>query len=133
MRSRTLLACGLLLLEDCVDVIHFAQPLEEGDEVQQLGVGHVVEPRGHRHLEENTNYQQTTPTTLFVLYCLFFFILWIKKHNFVVEINSQISARMISAVTKNAAQMDMVTFRVFPHILRNMTVELVINQQNRTE
>lgn len=49
MKSRTLLACGPLVLEDCVDVIHFAQPLEEWDEVQQLGVGHVVEPRGYRH------------------------------------------------------------------------------------
>lgn len=37
------------MLEDCVDVIHFAQPLEERDEVEQLGVGHVVKPRGHRH------------------------------------------------------------------------------------
>lgn len=58
MRSRALLACGPLLLEDCVDVVHFAQPLKKGDEVQQLGVGHVVEPRGHRHLEEIVNYQQ---------------------------------------------------------------------------
>lgn len=49
MRNRTLLACGPLVLEDCVDIIHFAQPLKEGDEVQQLGVGHVIEPRGHRH------------------------------------------------------------------------------------
>lgn len=46
------------MLEDCVDIIHFAQPLKEGDEVQQLGVGHVIEPRGHRHLGENTEYQQ---------------------------------------------------------------------------
>lgn len=38
MKSRTLLACGPLLLEDCVDVVHFAQSLEEWDEVQQLGV-----------------------------------------------------------------------------------------------
>lgn len=37
------------MLEDCVDVIHFAQPLEERDEVQQLCVRHVIEPRGHRH------------------------------------------------------------------------------------
>lgn len=57
MTSRTPLACRPLVLEDCVDVIHFAQPLEEGDEVQQLGVGHVVEPRGHGHLDENTSYQ----------------------------------------------------------------------------
>ena len=52
---RTLLA--RLLLEDVVDVIHFAQLLEERDEVQQLGVGHVVEPRGHGHLEEITRLQ----------------------------------------------------------------------------
>lgn len=49
MGGRTLLARGLLLLQDCVDVIHLAQPLEEGDEVQKLGVGHVVKPRGHGH------------------------------------------------------------------------------------
>lgn len=41
------------MLEDCVDVIDFAQPLEERDEVQQLCVGHVIEPRGHRHLNKN--------------------------------------------------------------------------------
>lgn len=52
MKSPTALARGPLLLEDCVDVIHFAQPLEERDEVQQLGVRHVVEPRGHGHLNE---------------------------------------------------------------------------------
>ena len=56
MRSRTLLAGGPLVLEDRVDVVHFAQPLEERDEVQQLGVGHVVEPRGHGHLEGNAEY-----------------------------------------------------------------------------
>lgn len=39
-----LLAGGSLVLEDCVDVVHFAQPLKERDEVQQLRVGHVVEP-----------------------------------------------------------------------------------------
>lgn len=59
MRSGTLLARGPLLLEDVVDIIHFAQLLEEGDEVQQLGVGHVVEPRGHRNLDRNTDYQQS--------------------------------------------------------------------------
>lgn len=56
MRSRALLAGGPLVLEDRVDVVHFAQPLEERDEVQQLGVGHVVEPRGHGHLEGNAEY-----------------------------------------------------------------------------
>lgn len=39
-----LLAGGSLVLEDRVDVVHFAQPLKERDEVQQLRVGHVVEP-----------------------------------------------------------------------------------------
>ncbi len=97
MRSRTLLACGSLLLEDCVDVVHLAQLLEEGDEVQQLGVGHVVEPRGHRHLEENTKDQQPH-----------------QQHE----------------ITKNAAQMDMITIDVFPHLLSNLTVVHVINQQN---
>lgn len=38
------------MLEDCVDVVHFAQPLEERDEVEQLGVGHVVEPRSNGNL-----------------------------------------------------------------------------------
>lgn len=52
MKSTTLLACGPLLLEDRVDVVHFAKSLEERDEVQQLRVGHVVEPRGHRHLDK---------------------------------------------------------------------------------
>ena len=52
-RGRALLACILLVLQDRVDVVHFAQPLEEGDEVQQLCVGHVVEPRGHGHLDHN--------------------------------------------------------------------------------
>lgn len=56
MGSRALLAGGPLVLEDRVDVVHFAQPLEERDEVQQLGVGHVVEPRGHGHLEGNAAY-----------------------------------------------------------------------------
>lgn len=45
------LAGGALLLQDSVDVVHFAQPLEEGDEVQQLCVGHVIEPRGHGNLD----------------------------------------------------------------------------------
>lgn len=38
------------MLQDSVDVVHFAQPLKEGDEVQQLCVGHVIEPRGYGHL-----------------------------------------------------------------------------------
>lgn len=54
---RTALARGPLLLEHRVDVIHFAQPLEERQEVQELRVGHVVEPRGHRHLDENASHQ----------------------------------------------------------------------------
>lgn len=49
MKSGAALARRRLLLQDRVDVVHFAQPLEERDQVQQLGVGHVVEPRGHRH------------------------------------------------------------------------------------
>ena len=56
----TPLARCALVLEDRVDVVHFAQPLEERDEVQQLGVGHVVEPRGHRHLDGNQNIQTLT-------------------------------------------------------------------------
>lgn len=48
-RSEAALARRRLLLQDRVDVVHFAQPLEERDEIQQLGVGHVVEPRGHRN------------------------------------------------------------------------------------
>lgn len=126
MRGRTLLACGLLLLEDCVDVIHLAQPLEEGDEVQQLGVGHVVEPRGHRHLEENTNYQQRHQHYLsFTVYLFFFYIVYHDAQ--FCCLNQQ------SDFCKNAAQMDMVTFSVFPHVLCNITVEHVINQQNRTQ
>lgn len=58
MKSGAALARRRLLLQDCVDVVHFAQPLEERDQVQQLGVGHVVEPRGHRHLDENPDCQQ---------------------------------------------------------------------------
>lgn len=58
MTSWAPLACGPLLLQDCVDVVHFAQPLEEGNEVQQLSVGHVIEPRGHRHLLANGHRQQ---------------------------------------------------------------------------
>lgn len=50
-RGRAPLAGGPLLLQDSVDVVHFAEPLEEGDEVQQLRVGHVIEPRGHGHLD----------------------------------------------------------------------------------
>lgn len=50
MTSWASLACGHLLLQDCIDVVYFAQPLKERDEVQQLCVGHVVEPRGHGHL-----------------------------------------------------------------------------------
>lgn len=48
--GRAALARRPLLLQDRVDVIHFAQPLEERDEVQQLRVRHVIEPRGHGHL-----------------------------------------------------------------------------------
>lgn len=58
VRSWAPLACGPLLLQDCIDVVHFAQPLEEGNEVQQLSVGHVIEPRGHRHLLTNGHRQQ---------------------------------------------------------------------------
>lgn len=58
------LAGGALVLEDRVDVIHTAQPLEEGDEVQQLRVGHVVEPRGHGHLEPSRRPSATAPLTL---------------------------------------------------------------------
>lgn len=53
MRSRMLLAFRPLVLQDCVDVVHFAQPLKKGNEVQQLGVRHVIEPRGHRHLDDH--------------------------------------------------------------------------------
>lgn len=49
MKIGTPLARSPLLLEDRVDTVHFAQPLEERDEVQQLRVGHVVEPGGHGH------------------------------------------------------------------------------------
>lgn len=55
MTCRAPLAHGALLLQDSVDVVHFAQPLEEGDEVQQLCVGHVIEPRGHGHLDDKPN------------------------------------------------------------------------------
>lgn len=55
MTCRAPLARGALLLQDSVDVVHFAQPLEEGDEVQQLCVGHVIEPRGHGHLDDKPN------------------------------------------------------------------------------
>lgn len=54
-KGQTVLAGGPLVLEDGVDVVHFAQPLEERDEVQELSVGHVVEPRGHRHLNAHRN------------------------------------------------------------------------------
>lgn len=50
LKTSTALARSPLLLEDRVDVVHFAQPLEERDEVQQLGVGHVVEPRSNGNL-----------------------------------------------------------------------------------
>lgn len=40
-----------------VDVLHFAQLLEEGDQVAQLRVGHVVEPRGHGHLINSVDSQ----------------------------------------------------------------------------
>lgn len=50
MKIGTPLARSPLLLKDWVDIVHFAQPLEERDEIQQLSVGHVVEPGGHGHL-----------------------------------------------------------------------------------
>lgn len=51
VRGQALLAGRPLVLEDCVDVVHLAQPLEKWDEVEQLCVRHVVEPRGHRNLQ----------------------------------------------------------------------------------
>lgn len=61
IESPEALACSPLLLENSVDVVHFAQLFEERDEVQQLGVGHVVEPRGHGHLsEEEAEINSTT-------------------------------------------------------------------------
>lgn len=67
MRGRMLLAFRPLMLQDCVDVVHFAQPLKKGNEVQQLGVRHVIEPRGHRHLDETTNYEQLLLTVYSIL------------------------------------------------------------------
>lgn len=52
---KTLLAGCPLVLEDSVDIVHLAQLLKERDEVQQLRVGHVVEPRGHRNLQQEVN------------------------------------------------------------------------------
>lgn len=43
-RRRGPLAAGALLSEHAVDIVHFTQALEERDEVEQLGVRHVVEP-----------------------------------------------------------------------------------------
>ena len=37
-------------LEQGVDVVGLGEPLEEGDEVEELAVVHVVEPRGHGYL-----------------------------------------------------------------------------------
>lgn len=45
------LAVSPLLLEHCVHVLHLAEPLEEGQQVQQFRVRHVIEPGGHRHLQ----------------------------------------------------------------------------------
>lgn len=59
VRGQTLLAVHPLVLEDRVDVVHLAQPLEEWDEVQQLRVGHVVEPRGHGNLRRKVGKKQT--------------------------------------------------------------------------
>ena len=38
-------------LEQGVDVVGLGEPLEEGDEVEELAVVHVVEPRGHGNLK----------------------------------------------------------------------------------
>lgn len=57
-----LLARGPLLLEDGVDIIHFAQLLKERDKVQQLRVGHVIKPRGHRHLSDKHRGVRATNT-----------------------------------------------------------------------
>ena len=38
-------------LEQGVDVVGLGEALEEGDEVEELAVVHVVEPRGHGNLE----------------------------------------------------------------------------------
>ena len=40
-------------VQHAVHVVLLAQALEEGDEVQQFRVRHVVEPGLHRHLEDS--------------------------------------------------------------------------------
>lgn len=47
------LAASSLLCEKSVDVVRSAQSLKEGDEVQELRVGRVVEPGNHGHLTGN--------------------------------------------------------------------------------
>lgn len=41
----------IAVAEYSVDVIHLGKFLEERYQVQQFGIGHVVEPRRHRYLE----------------------------------------------------------------------------------
>lgn len=48
--QRASLAARPRLPEHCVHVIHSAELLEEGQEVMELCVTHVVKPRGHRYL-----------------------------------------------------------------------------------
>lgn len=45
------LACSPVLFQDSVHIIYFTQSLEERDEIEQLCVGHVIEPGCYRHLE----------------------------------------------------------------------------------
>ena len=40
-------------LEQGVDIVGLGEPLEKGDEVEELAVVHVVEPRGHGYLERD--------------------------------------------------------------------------------
>lgn len=53
------LACSPVLFQDSIHVVHFTQSLEEREEIEQLCVGHVIEPGRYRHLEgqgrENTS------------------------------------------------------------------------------
>lgn len=39
--------------EHRVDVVYLAESLKERDQVQELRVGHVVEPRGHWNLQND--------------------------------------------------------------------------------
>ena len=57
--SWSLLARSPLLLQNVVDVVHFAESLEERDEIQELRVRHVVEPGSYGYLRGSKAMQET--------------------------------------------------------------------------